>query len=224
MGTIAGQKLEAVDGSSIQFTPEDKGVSLAVTAPTGDTQKNIFAMISDKLGTVSDGADGDHLIGTFRVTDNGLDAQFADGHSETLEVNAGGGISVTLVSASNGKACMAWYPQGHSFSEAERRAAVAEYAQRLGLHDAKIPPVSHNCDAPASPDKLAATPPHRPLKKKLAANNAEGGPIMVRTSIVHAVDGAAAMPAVAVAAPKAVAPILKHHPQSAWDRCSNRPV
>jgi hypothetical protein len=199
---VAGQKLNAVDGSTIQFTPVDKGVSLAVTSPTGDTQKNVFAMMSDKLGTVSDGANGDHLIGFFRTTDNGIEAQFADGHTETLTANAGGGVSVMLSSAANGKACMAWYPQGHAFSDAERRAAVAEYAQRLGVHDTKIPPISHSCDAPSQ--KLASVAPHPLLKDKIVANDKGLVPIMVRTSVVHAVDGASAAPVVAMATPKVV--------------------
>lgn len=201
LSSVAGQKLEAVDGSSIQFILADKGASLAVTSPSGETQKNVFAMMNDKLGTVSDGANGDHLIGTFRTTANGLEAQFADGHSETLTVNSGGGVSVMLSSVANGKACMSWYPQGHVFSETDRRAAVAEYAQRLGIHDTKIQPVSHSCDAPP-PEKTASTPSHLPPKDKIAAKDV--GPIMVRTSVVHAVDGAAAAPIVAMATPKII--------------------
>jgi hypothetical protein len=199
--SVAGQKLNAVDGSTIQFNTVDKGVSLAVTSPTGDTQKNVFAMMGDKLGTVSDGANGDHLIGFFRTTDNGLEAQFADGHTETLTMNAGGGVSVMLSSAANGKACMSWYPQGHTFSDAERRVAVAEYAQRLGVHDPKIPVISHSCDAPPA-QKFAAVAPRPLMKDKIIANDKGLVPIMVRTSVVHAVDGASAAPA--VMAPKVV--------------------
>jgi hypothetical protein len=200
---VAGQKLDAVDGSTIQFTAVDKGISLAVTSPTGDTQKNIFAMMSDRLGTVSDGANGDHLIGFFRTTDNGLEAQFADGHTEMLTANVGGGVSVMLSSAANGKACMSWYPQGHAFSDAERRAAVAEYAQRLGVHEAKIPTISHSCDAAPS-QKLASVAPRPSAKDKIIANDKGLVPIMVRTSIVHAVDGASAAPVVAMVTPKVV--------------------
>jgi hypothetical protein len=216
LASVTGQKLDAVDGSSIQFTAADKGVSLSVTSPTGDTQKNLFAMMSDKLGTVSDGANGDRLIGFFRMTANSLDAQFADGHSETLTMNSGDGVSVILTSAAGGKACMAWYPQGHVFSDAERRIAVAEYAQRLGVSDAKIQPVSHSCDA-APAQKIASTPSHLPAKEKIAANSKGLEPIMVRTSIVHAVDGAALAPVVAtpalvaMAVPK-LAPIAKAPP------------
>jgi hypothetical protein len=209
--SVAGQKLNAVDGSTIQFTAADKGVSLAVTSPTGDTQKNVFAMMSDKLGTVSDGADGDHLIGFFRTTDNGLEAQFADGHTETLTMNAGGGVSVMLSSAANGKACMSWYPQGHIFSDAERRAAVAEYAQRLGVHEAKIPAISHSCDSvPAQ--KLASAAPHSLGKDRGVANDKGLVPIMVRTSIVHAVDGASAAPAVVTPKAAVVAAVVAPKP------------
>jgi hypothetical protein len=200
MTAVAGQKLDAVDGSSIQFTLADKTAVLAVTSPTGEVQKNVFAMMSDKLGTVSDGAAGDHLIGTFRTTDTGLEAQFADGHDETLTMNSGGGVSVTLSSVANGKACMAWYPQGHAFSEAERRAAVAEYAQRLGVHNPKAQPISHGCDMPTQ--KLASSVPRQPARTA-ASDTRNTGPIMVRTSIVHAIDGAASVPM--AAAPKAAA-------------------
>jgi hypothetical protein len=220
MTTVAGQKLSAVDGSSIQFNVADKGVLLAVTSPGGETQKNIFAMMSDRLGTVSDGANGDHLIGFFRTTDSGLEAQFADGHNETLSMNSGGGVSVTLTSAANGKACMAWYPQGHVFSEAERKLAVAEYAQRLGVTDGKIPAVSHSCDAPAQSPKVAsasshpASTAHHAAHAQMAANDKGLVPIMVRTSIVHAVDGAVSAPVVAAATvtPKVAAAVATPKP------------
>jgi hypothetical protein len=211
LASIAGQKLDAVDGSSIRFTTADRGVSLSVTSPTGDTQKNVFAMMSDRLGTVSDGANGDHLIGYFRMTDNSLEAQFADGHSETLTMNSGDGVSVILTSAAGSKGCMAWYPQGHVFSDAERRMAVAEYAQRLGISDAKIQPVSHSCDAMPAP-KLAST--HAPAKETAAAPDKSPAPIMVRTSIVHSVDGAALTPALAPPAIAMTAPKLASIPKA----------
>jgi hypothetical protein len=203
--SVAGQKLEAVDGSSILFSVSDRNVALAVTSPSGETQKNVFAMMNDKLGTVSDGANGDHLIGFFRTVDDGLEAQFADGHTEQLTMNAGGGISVMLNSAANGKACMAWYPHGHVFSDAERRTALAEYAQRLGVKDARIAPVSHSCDAPSEQKSASVRPGAQQIKPKdrIVANAKGLVPIMVRTSVVHAVDATA--PAAAVVAPKAVA-------------------
>ena len=216
LASVAGQKLEAVDGSSILFTLADKGAALAVTSPSGETQNNSFTMMSDKLGTVSDGASGDHLIGTFRTIDNGLEAQFADGHSETLTMNSGGGVSVMLFSSTNVKACMAWYPQGHVFSEAERRVALAEYAQRLGIHDPKIPPVPHSCDIATAPvQKFASAPSRSSSKEKVAANSVKDvGPIMVRTSIVHAVDGSSALPVVAMTTPK-IAPVSEAAPKTA---------
>ena len=205
---IADQKLEAVDGSSLLLSPSQNGIALSVTAPNGETQKNVYAMMSDKLGTVSDGADGKHLIGFFRTNDTGFQAQFDDGHTETLSLNGGGGVSVTLASAAKGSACMSWYPQGHTFSEAERRAAVAEYAQRLGVNETgKAPAPVHNCDtsAPSRAASVSPAPAHAPMK--VAANDKGLVPVLVRTSVVHAVDGAAtaAAPAAAIAAPIAVA-------------------
>ena len=207
--TVADQKLEAVDGSSVTVSPTPNGMSLSVTSPTGDTRKNVYVLMSDKLGTVSDGADGSHLVGVFRATDNGFAAQFADGHSETLALNAAGGLSLTLASAQNGQVCMAWYPQGHSFSEAERRAAVAEYAQRLGLSDVKAPPHAHSCDIPPpATTKTAALPAHQPHPQRGAANSAVLVPVIVRTSVVHAIDAPRASPVAVAAIP---APVTTPH-------------
>jgi len=197
---IADQKLFAVDGSSITLSPGDDKLALAMVSAGGAEQTKVFALMSDNLGTISDHADAAHVIGFFRVTDSGLEAQYADGHTESLTLNGAGGIS--LATHGSGSSCQSWYPPGHVFSEAARRAALADYASRLGLAQpvsAKAPHAASSCAMQA---QKAATPSisgsrnahHAMEAGSPDANNAGFAPIMVRTSVVHSVDGAVAAP------------------------------
>jgi hypothetical protein len=131
---LGGTKLFAVDGSTIALSPTDKGLAREIAAPDGSVQTTQFTFIGDKLGTISDGADA-KVIGFFRATDNGLEAEFADGHSESLGINAQGGVWIALKSPAGDLLCNAWYPSGHAFSLEERKAALAAYASRLGIDD-----------------------------------------------------------------------------------------
>jgi hypothetical protein len=204
LDTVAGQKLIAVDGSSITLSPSDDKLTLAMASPTGAAQTRVFVLMTDNMGTVADNADGSHVIGFFRVTDSGLEEQFSDGHSETLALNAAGGLSLSSHLPA-GATCTAWYPPGHVFSEAERRAAVADYASRLGLSQVVSIKAPHGAPCAAQKPAPYVIPPsprglHRATDAALTANDA---PIMVRTSVVHAVDGGLAVPA-------------KAEPQAAW--------
>ncbi|HTQ14054.1 MAG TPA: hypothetical protein VMH86_09275 [Rhizomicrobium sp.] len=221
LGGIAGQKLIAVDGSSITLSPSDDKLTVTQVSSGGAGRTRSFTLVNGNMGTVAD--DAGNVIGFFRVTGTGLDAQFSDNHTEQLTLNGGGGISLAL-KGSAGDSCMAWYPAGHAFSEAERRAAVADYASRLGLQTKDKAPRLDSCAATG-----AAAPPQpvsrgRHLASAHAAAKADGaGPILVRNSVPHAIDppdipmapyaGAqpAAMPAPAQvaampAAPQVVAP------------------
>jgi hypothetical protein len=212
---IADQKLFAVDGSSIVLSPADDKLALALASPAGAQQKKLFALMNDTMGTVSD--DTAHVIGFFRVTDNGLDAQFADGHTETLALNGAGGISLAT-HAANASSCMSWYPSGHVFSEAERRAALAEYAGRLGLSQpvsAKTPRAASSC---AMPVQKAATQPAKHHAMEAAAS--ADAPIMVRSSVVHAIDGGLAAP---VPAAPPISRISWSPPASAQTQASAEP-
>jgi hypothetical protein len=202
LANIADQKLFAVDGSSITLSPGDDKLALAMVSAGGAEQTKTFALMSDNLGTISDAA---HVIGFFRVTDSGLEAQYADGHTESLMLNGAGGIS--LATHGSNSSCQSWYPSGHVFSEAERRAALADYAGRLGLSQtvsAKAPHAASSC--PAQAQKAAAPAPSSRSAHhgtQVAASNSDAAfvPIMVRTSVVHAVDGGVAAPALPTPGP-----------------------
>jgi hypothetical protein len=96
-------------------------------------QKTTFTFMNEKRGGgVEDGpGHGANVTGVFRLTDNGVELHYADGRAETLTAGAGGGV--TMVTGGARVSCRSWYPEGHVFSEAEKKAALADYAVRLGL-------------------------------------------------------------------------------------------
>jgi len=208
---MGGAKLFAVDGSTIALSPTDKGLVREIAAPNGSTQTTLFTFIGDKLGTISDGADA-KVIGFFRATDAGLEAEFADGHTESLGVNAQGGVWIALKSPAGDLLCNAWYPAGHAFSLEERKAALAAYANRLGIDDpaarksaAGMPQSSCAPTRADTPAKANSEAPRRtaartsgPNAMMLAAVAKPSGvgstlpiptlPINVRDSKVHPID------------------------------------
>jgi hypothetical protein len=231
---IAGQKLIAVDGSTLKLSQTEGGMALSLTAANGGARNASFAFMSDKLGTISDDASAGHVIGFFRETDTGLEATFADGRNETLIANMEGGVSLQT-RADNGDAqCTSWYPQNHAFSEAERRAALAAFADRLGIADhgkkaAPRPPQTCIGASPriakAKPQAAAPTPAHAataplpPYKigmyNPATSSGAAGlAPVVVRTSEVHLIDAAPTAPLSAIPpapAPQPTAPVPQPH-------------
>jgi predicted secreted protein len=203
LSSIADQKLIAVDGSSITLTPADDKLVVATASPSGAAQARTFALINDDMGTIADSQG--RVTGFFRVTANGLEAQFGDGHTEQLSLNGAGGIFLAT-HASSGNSCMAWYPAGHVFSEAERRAAVADFASRLGLQAGLKAPHVESCSlmkSAAQPVSAPIASSHGRHATQTAANDT---PIMVRSSVVHAIDAAATVP-MAAPPPVMVTPI-----------------
>jgi hypothetical protein len=203
LASVADQKLIAVDGAAITLSPSDDRMTLTMASPAGASQKRIFVLMTNNMGTVSD--DADRVLGFFRVTDMGLETQFGDGHTEQLSVNAYGGLSLAT---HNGPAtiCVSWYPAGHSFSEAERRAAVADYASRLGLSQASTAKPQHIDSCTLS--RIAAPAPIGHAVHRMA-EAPPSSPIMVRASVVHMIDAPVAAPVTKVswsAAPHAAAP------------------
>jgi hypothetical protein len=83
------------------------------------------------------------------------------------------------------------------FSEAERRAAVADYASRLGL--AQPGKAVHVATCPKAVAPVSAS--HGARHETQTASSG-GGPILVRTSVVHAIDASAPV-AAPIAAPAA---------------------
>ena len=212
---MVGKKLIAIDGSTIALMPAEGGLAREIVGSNGAVQKTMFEFINEKLGTVSDARNVANVIGVFRTTGAGIEAQYADGSSETLAVNPSGGLTIESISTSS-DSCTAWYPEGHVFSLDERRAALAQFATRLGLADpvdkkaasskaacAAIP-APHTYDVPTKADVLGrpaglprslAIPPAAGLAAGLSATALKQSnlapelrPVEVRNSEVHPID------------------------------------
>ncbi len=203
--SVADQDLASVDGSTLSLSPTEGHLLLSFVSHNGETQKTTFTYLSDTLGTVLDEGDSAKVSGFFRQTDTGLEIQYGDGRTASLYANSEDGVTVSRKYPSGATACVSWYPSGHRFSEEERRAAVAAYAQSLGINQTQAAP------APTSSKKkhvlaqhIAAQPQVRcpgPMRPPAPAMN-------VASSSVHPIDAAPAAPpaAMPVSAPAAVPP------------------
>ena len=192
---VTGTKFTSIEGSTAQLSLGDDGLALEVAAPGGSTADKLFIYTTDTLGNVFDASDKSAPVGVFRQSARGIEAEYADGHSEVLSANTGGGLTIAITDPNARLMCMKWYPSGHMFVESERKEALAAYASKLGLaSDQKTSASVASCaDASAAtasiepktpalqkPTKLAAT--HAP--KTLAAPKA----VLVRASMVHTID------------------------------------
>jgi hypothetical protein len=214
--------LVAVDGSTITLSPTEGGFALALAAPGGAAQRSSFAFLSDRLGTISDDADTGHVVGFFRETDTGIEAQYSDGRTQSLVANNAGGISLTQHPAAGAASCVSWYPSDHVFGAAEKRAALEAYADRLGIAE-------HSRKTAHAPAPACAPAAARSTRKQTASSSASSAagpykigmyqgstipnsgaagmtPVAVRTSQVHMIDGAVAAPLAAISPPAAAAP------------------
>jgi hypothetical protein len=221
---IMGKKLMSIDGSLIALSASEGGLSREIVASNGAVQRTAFRFINDKLGTVTDARDSGKVTGVFRTSDSGLEIQYADGSSETVLTNTGGGVSIESKSPAGATYCTAWYPEGHMFSLEDRKAALAQYASRLGLadpadkkpdaplrtgcgstaaaHAADMYPKSEPAETATHPAVLAsagiaAAKSAAPKTAELAAAAARS--VDVRTSEVHTIDPAPPAPAQATA-------------------------
>jgi hypothetical protein len=161
---ISGKKLLAIDGSSLTLTTNEDGIAREIVAPNGTAKKNQFAFLNDRVGSVSDGDDTDKVVGVFRLTAKGIVTEYSDGRSEVLYPNSEGGVSLQLNAPSGEAFCMAWYPEGHRFSLDERKAALAQYASKLGLDTAAPkkgakPAPKPSCGTPAADADSKPLPP-----------------------------------------------------------------
>jgi len=214
LSPVAGTKLVAVDGSTLTLSPSEGGFALALVGPNGVTQRSSWSFVSDRLGTIADDSDTGHVVGFFRETDTGLEAQFADGRGQSLIANAAGGLSVTNRAATGETSCSSWYPKDHVFGAAEKQAALQAYADRLGLAgrtSRKAPRAAQTCAPPARLARKPTSPPARgPYKIGMysgtaVTNTGAAGltQVAVRTSEVHMIDGAVAAPLAAISPPAA---------------------
>ena len=99
-------------------------------------------------------ASASHVAGLFRITATGIAAAYADGRSEVLALNGAGGVSMVMTAPTGDVSCRTWYPAGHQFSVTERKAALAEYAARLGIAAPRRGPSAKPVCASA-PEKIA---------------------------------------------------------------------
>ena len=216
LGEVDGKKLLSVDGSSIALTSSEGGFTRAITKSDGSSSTTSFTFLNDRMGTVADAGNPTRVTGMFKMTDTEIDVDYSDGHSEVLRPGAGG-VTLSMRSADGQSACMAWYPEGHAFSEAERKAALAAYASKLGVPlkgaDSRALQHSSACDAPSmaiaptiAPAPAAKLPPARlrniphPMPRPIQASFEPAAPhqsvaqasqpksITVRTSEVHLID------------------------------------
>jgi hypothetical protein len=223
---MSGKKLMAVDGAMLNLIAIEGGIQRDITSASGQLKKSTFIFINDKLGTVAaDGdpastANGGNVTGFFRLTDNSVEIRYADGKAETLSA-LDDGVLMKQTAPGAADICHAYFPDGHAFSDGEKKAAVAEYAIRLGLAppetktpcpgDVAIsapPRISPEKRAePAKPEaKLAPASLKNPaispasIKGKLGALSA----VAVREFMIHPVD-AIAMPTLPDGAQAAIA-------------------
>jgi len=180
--TVSGKTLTAVDGSSIALNLIEGGLELQVSpgdAGTAAARKTTFTFMTDRMGTVVEDSGqpgaGTSVTGFFRLTGKGVEVRYADGRSAMLTANGDGGVQMAL-DGDAGPSCRNWYPAGHSFTDADKKAALNAYASRLGL------PVAANdtnaCGgapvaAVIAPPAAAMAPTPTPLDKPAKLSRAE---------------------------------------------------
>lgn len=132
---LADETLVAVDDSTVTLSPMEGRLVLEYTSHGGLAQKTVFAFVSDKMGTVSDDDGGGKPDGFFRQTDVGVDIQYDDGRTASLFANVADGLTMMRHGMGGETVCVSWYPKDHVFSAAEKHAAVAAFAQSLGVSE-----------------------------------------------------------------------------------------
>jgi len=201
---VSGKTLTGVDGSRIALTLIDGGIERQITDTGAQPKKTTFTFMNDRLGTVvEDGGDaaGANVTGFFRLTDTGVEVRYADGRGEMLTATQDGGVLMQRMGVSGENSCRSWYPDGHVFSEADKKQALAEYASRLGLGPAPVagcegapgpvamlrPSDSKTKDHAVKVKPVSLTAPARlsaPTKIDVLS------PVTVRHSEVHTIDTA----------------------------------
>jgi len=230
---ISGKTLTGVDGSRIALTLIEGGIERQITETGSPPKKTTFTFMNDRLGTVvEDGGEaaGANVTGFFRLTDTGVEVRYADGRGEMLTATPDGGVLMKLSAVSGDASCRSWYPEGHAFSDTDKKLAVAEYASRLGLDAAP----KESCVGSAVP--MAAAPPTalhpaeakphdkavhaKPTSFVIPSITPSAGPaklaalmpVTVKDSVVHSIDegadAAAAPPVVTTALAPSQASIL----------------
>jgi len=226
-GGVSGKTLTGVDGSSIALTLIEGGMELQQMAADGSPRKTTFTFMTDRMGTVVEDSGsqnaGSSVTGFFRLTGKGVEVRYADGRSSMLSASADGGVQMAL-EGDSGPSCRAWYPQGHAFSNSDKKMALNAYASKLGLATAAgdtgngcgPAPAPQAVNAAPAADATPATPPAvtpRPERRSEAKPPARiakasyrigdyrpDAETAVNNSQVHAIDAPAPTPTVSAAA------------------------
>jgi len=206
---LTDEELTAVDGSTLTLSQQEGRLDLSIRMRGGNETNSTFSFINENLGAVKDEGDKGQIGALFRRTDIGLEILYGDGRSASLVANTQDGLTLTRRTPTGESACMSWYPSGHAFSPDERRAAVAAYAESLGIQPASPATIS---PAKSSKKHKKAAPPAivhpASLQSPCApALHAPKAPVTVRSSTVHTIDNDMAPPLPsATAKPAVVAP------------------
>jgi hypothetical protein len=170
---LFGKTFISIDGSTIRITPAEGRLSREIVAPNGAVQRSNFVFLNARLGTVTDSRDAARLNGVFRASDQEILVQYGDGSSEIVLPNSAGGITIETITPRNPSYCTSWYPEGHVFSLDDRKAALAQYASRLGLgvstEKAAGPPARSGCDEAAASVSPASLTPAVPAASPVPA-------------------------------------------------------
>jgi len=152
---LLGKTLVSVDGSTFDLRETEGGLTRVLTSPNGTSLEITFALMNDRIGTVSNDSTA---IGLFRASSSEVEIDYTDGQTEILKPTSEGGMMMAAQAADGTMTCPAWYPQGHVFTKDEREAAVLEYATRLGV---ALPPPQkklHGTAHPSAPGCGGARP------------------------------------------------------------------
>jgi type IV pilus biogenesis protein CpaD/CtpE len=209
---LTDEELTAVDGSTLMLSQEEGHLALSIRMRSGSETNSTFNFINENLGTVTDEGDKGQVSALFRRTDIGLEILYGDGRSASLVANTQDGLTLTRRTPGGESGCMSWYPSGHVFSPDERRAAVAAYAESLGIQSgANASPQTATAPAGKKHKKAAPLPaavhPASLQSPCAPALHAPKAPVTVRSATVHTIDNDAAPP-LPPSAPVATKPVV----------------
>ena len=160
LDSLFGKTLISIDGSTIEIIASEGRFSREIVAPNGAVQRSNFVFINQRLGTVADARDAQRVIGVFRASTEEILIQYGDGSSEIVRPNSASGLTIEMSSPKNPTYCTSWYPEGHVFSLDDRKTALLQYANRLGLgvstEKAAGTPARSGCEN-AAPSATAAS-------------------------------------------------------------------
>lgn len=161
LGTLHDASLVAVDGARMALKLSPSGqLRRTVTRADGSVQVLQLAFLNDRQGTARDARD--RVVATFRVAGNAIEVTFQDGRIERLAPN-GASLAVAQTTPGAKPSRTRWYPEGHVFGQAEKKALLAQVARALPVPAAvTAKPSAPPPAAPKTPRIVAVSPPPTP--------------------------------------------------------------